>query len=211
LLLGTSLAATGCGTTEPDNDRIVGTLPGWGVVVNPPSAVFTYGLDRSEKNGGQQSGFMSSRSAPAEGSMTFYQQIRADNYRGKRVRWSGWVQTRGIVGQISDGGGLWMTIYYPGEDGTGDKRARAETTGFRGTAGWRQVSVVLDVPPNAIGFYVAVWIQGPGELWVDDFALEEVGTSVTTTASVVSDSSPGALQSFATRGLLPENLGFEGL
>jgi hypothetical protein len=208
-LLGTSLIAIGCRSTEPEVDRSEGVTPaGWGVS-NPAPHLYTYGLDRSQKHGGGQSAFVSGLGPGSN--FSFSQSIRADNYRGKRVRWSGWIRTRDVVGSVDDGGGLWVAIYYPSEGGVGERRVRAETTGFRGVTEWHQMSVVIDVPSNAVGFIMGVYIWGPGNLWVDDFALEEVGTGVTPTASDVIDTPSGVLQSFATRGLLPGNLGFEEL
>jgi hypothetical protein len=211
VLLGTSLIAIGCGSTEPKADRTEGVIPdGWGAT-NPAPQLFTFGIDRSEKHGGQQSAFVSGRQGASVSNFSFGQSIRADNYRGERVRWSGWIRTRDVVGSFDDGGGLWVAIYYPAEGGVGERRVRGEITGFRGNTEWHQMSVVLDVPSSAVGMIMGVYLWGPGHLWVDDFVLEEVGTGVMTTASVVSDSPSGVLASFATRGLVPENLDFEGL
>ena len=71
--------------------------------------------------------------------------IRADDYRGKRVRFSAYVKTHD-VSAASSGAGLWMRV-----DGNGGILAfdNMQNRPIMGTTDWKLVSVVLDVPNDA--------------------------------------------------------------
>jgi hypothetical protein len=46
---------------------------------------------------------------------------------------------------------------------------------------WARYDVVLDVPSNAVGVSFGVLLFGPGQVWLDDVALERVGNNVALT------------------------------
>ena len=56
-------------------------------------------------------------------------------------------------------------------------RNRAES----GTTDWHEVSIVLDVPLDALGIVIGAMRQGGGTLFIDDMKLEVVGNSVPST------------------------------
>ncbi|MBI4477563.1 MAG: transcriptional regulator [Acidobacteria bacterium] len=140
--------------------------------------------------------------APADVFGTMMQLVRADAYRGKRVRLGAYGKSRDVV----IGAGLWMRI-----DGA-DKRALAfdNMTGrrIRGTTNWTRWAVVLDVPADAALIAFGVLVTGPGELWVDDFVLETVGHEVRTTG-LKPDTRPAKVMIPANTPMRPVNLGFE--
>ncbi len=101
--------------------------------------------------------------------------VGADDYGGKRIRWSAWVKGRALVGPIA---GLWMRVDGAGVvTGYDNMSNRAKT----GTTDWHQVSIVLDVPVDALGIQVGAMRLGGGVLFIDDIKLEIVGTDVPTT------------------------------
>src|SRR5262249_35971459 len=136
------------------------------------------------------------------------QEIQADTYRGKPVRLQGWGrQIRAVGSDI----GLWMRIDGPGV-----------TLGFDnflsrpllGTAGWHQVSIVLDVPTNAIGITFGALMSGKGELLVDDMSFDVVPATGPTTNQLLEPTptttdSATFVQIYSATPKVPINLDFE--
>jgi hypothetical protein len=154
--------------------RAIGVPPGWQGAVGSPAA-YEIGLDRVEHHGGRSSAYITGPRFITPDFGVFSQAVRADNYRGKRVRLSAWVKGRGLVGPVA---GLWMRVdgagVVTGYDNMGN---RAEI----GTTDWHEVSIVLDVPSDALGIIIGAMRQGGGTLFIDDMKLEPVATSVPST------------------------------
>jgi C-terminal processing protease CtpA/Prc len=169
---------------------------------------FRIGIDRSVKHGGSASGHVTAGSSPSVGFGTLTQAVRAENFRGKRVRWSGYVKTQdvGLAGAM-----LWLRV-----DGDGATLAfdNMQARAIRGTTDWTLVSVVLDVPDDAEGIAFGFLLASSGEGWVDDAAFEIVGADVPVTSSSPRGSNPGELAQqrarYAQMPLTPRNLNFEG-
>jgi hypothetical protein len=51
----------------------------------------------------------------------------------------------------------------------------------RGSTDWRDYSIVLNVPPEGIKASFGIILEGPGTVWVDDFAFSFVGPEVPAT------------------------------
>lgn len=206
---GVLLTVLACGGAEELTgvpDRTVASPTGWfggSSVANN----FLVGFDRGIKHSGGAAGFIESASVTVEGFGSLAQQIKADRYRGQRVRWSAWVRQRDLAGF---GAGLWMRIDGPGiVQGFDNMLDRP----LIGTAGWHEVSIVLDVPTNAIGIIMGALVSGPGELVVDDFKFETVGKDIGLTrpvsASPLGADSATAVATYARANLSPVNLDFE--
>lgn len=152
------------------------------------------------------------------------QSIRADHYRGRRVRLSGYLRT-----VAADEARLWVRV----DDDSGVVGSDfMERRAVRGTSEWRRYALVVDVPRNARGLTFGVLLNGRGEIFVDDLALDVVGNDcpttghagglgdqVRTTASIHVDGSTSEtyrderalpLHAYADASLEPENLDFEG-
>lgn len=183
--------------------------PGW-VAGGSSSTAYVLGLDRGNVHGGKAAGYIASVSSSPSGFASLTQSIRADAYRGRRVRWSAWVRPTKIGG---GGAGLWMRVDGPGVfEGFDNMSDRP----ILGTSDWRQVSVVLDVPMDAIGISCGVLLAGPGDIVADDFRLDIVGPETPPT-SQSSSATPSGVDSAVTTARyarLPTtgvNLDFEGL
>lgn len=169
---------------------------------------FRVGMDRSVQHAGRASGRITARSPSSAGFGALNQLVRADNYRGKRVRLSAYVRTRDVG---MNGAGIWLRI-----DGNGGMLAidNMQDRAIRGTADWRLVSVVLDVPVDAEGIAFGFLLASSGEAWVDDFALEIVGSDIDVTSHMSGPSDPTQLarqrEMYASKPLEPRNLNFEG-
>lgn len=104
---------------------------------------------------------------------TWMRQVEAADYRGKRVRITATVRTRGATRRVdfwarvqakdspSDGGGL----------GGDSEKLPADSE-------WTQDTIVLDVPPAADRIEYGVGIAGPGTLWLESAKLDVVGADV---------------------------------
>ncbi|MBL0938944.1 MAG: erythromycin esterase family protein [Gemmatimonadaceae bacterium] len=140
---------------------------------------YEIGLDVGVKRQGNGAAYLRSRTT-TQGTESFAavnQALNAAPYRGKRVRFSGWVQADSII----SGAGLWMRI-----DGAtrqvGFDNMLISRRPIVGTATWHQVSVVLDVPQEAISLTLGALITGRGTLRVDDVTLDTVALTTPVTA-----------------------------
>lgn len=156
---------------------------------------FRAGVDpRVSRNGGA-SGYLASWTAVPPLYGTLMQQVDAERYRGKRVRFAGWLRTEDV--DHDDGwAGLWLRI-----DGSAGKRLAYDSTDeapVRETADWTRLAVVLDVPERAEALSFGFMLVGSGQVWADDLEFEQVGRDV----SVTGEPRPGLPKQ-------PMNLGFE--
>jgi erythromycin esterase len=197
----------------PVTTRTVGIPAGWGGGTGQPAA-YTIGTESGNVHGGSWAAYLTNAvlSPPASAFATLTQLFRADAYRGRRLRWSGWVRPVNVSASAS---GLWMRIDGPGVMQGFDNM---QTRPVLGTSEWQRVSVVLDVPQDAIGIALGALFAGTGELQVDDLALDVVGTDVATTNTLTApqpepapfDSATIAAE-YARDPSAPSNLDFEGV
>jgi hypothetical protein len=149
---------------------------------------FRVGLDGSVGRSGGASGHVTAASKSPDGFGALSQIIRAEAYRGKRVRFSAYVKTRDVSGAM-----LWMRV-----DGNGGMLAfdNMGNRPLRGSADWTRASVVLDVPAEAEGILYGLILASGGEAWIDDASLEVVGMDVpsTNTVPATMDASKAAQQ-----------------
>jgi C-terminal processing protease CtpA/Prc len=168
---------------------------------------FRIGVDRAVQHGGMASGHITARSSEASGFGALSQVVRADSYRGKRVRFSAFVRTRDARGT---GAGLWMRV-----DGEGGILAfdNMQHRAIIGTADWTRVAVVLDVPQDAEGIAFGFLLMASGEAWIDDATFEVVGSDVAGTNTMAPSADPTHLAQqramYAGAPLWPSNLDFE--
>ncbi|WP_199098921.1 hypothetical protein [Dyella sp. ASV21] len=109
---------------------------------------------------------------------TLSQGIDATDYRGKRVRLSGYLRTKNAGKSM-----LWLRIddaeRKPISMDNMDQRA------VRGDTDRRNYAVVLDVPDSAHALVFGVILDGRGDVWADGLKLEVVGKDVPTTTNVM--------------------------
>lgn len=120
---------------------------------------------------GRVSAHIHSREPGYKGNAALTQHVLADDYRGKRVRYSAWFKTSGVAKTPTAGIALFMRI-------DGQTRTLGYfSTGvrlFHSSAGWEQFSVVFDIPEETMGFALGVDVHASGDFWVDDGKLEVV-------------------------------------
>jgi hypothetical protein len=156
------------------------TPQGWFAAGQRPRD-YEMSTDRSTVHGGSASASVKCIAPKAEGFGTLMQTFAADAYRGKRVRFSGYVRSA----KVADWAGLWMRV-----DGAAGGANGPEALAFdnmqkrpiKGTTDWTQYEIVLDVPERAQEIAYGILLSHTGQVWMDDLKVEVVGTDVTTTA-----------------------------
>lgn len=125
---------------------------------------------------------------PGEGFVGIMQSFSADNYLGKRVRFSALAKSEDIEGY----GGLWMRV----DDVGGGSSAfdNMQDRGIEGTTDWTPYSVVLDVSQEAQGIFFGILMPGTGQLWITNVNFEIVDEYVPTTGRRQRATEPGNLE-----------------
>jgi hypothetical protein len=160
---------------KPPRDDGAG-LKGWIITGSSPRD-YEFVVDPEGGREGRRAARVASCTAVPTGFGCLMQQIMADDYRGHRVRWSGYLKTE----HVADWCGLWMRI-----DGHGKNILEFDNMQSRprtGTTDWHRCEVVLDVAVEAQAVAFGVLITGAGTVWMADVALEIVGRDVPVTSS----------------------------
>jgi hypothetical protein len=118
------------------------------------------------------------------------QNFDAGNYRGKRIRLTGWVRSEDVTGAA----GLWMKV---GGNNSCDRHSTAyahnycsmpcensdnmENRRMVGTEDWTRCEIVCDVPDGASNISYGARLFGAGQIWFENLKIEVVGRNVKTT------------------------------
>ena len=156
-------------------------LNGWSQAGSKPKSYSLF-KDKTNAHAGHNTVKYQSIENVTDGFGTMMQMMKAKQYRGKRIKLSGYIKSENVTGSA----GLWMRV-----DGQGDTvlafdnmRDRAIT----GTTPWKKCEVVLDVAQmesSAIGF--GVRLSGNGTIWVSGLNLSVVDKSVPCTGIPAND------------------------
>lgn len=108
---------------------------------------------------------------------TLMQVFKAKNFRGKRIRLSGHIKTKGAFGVVAEdgGAGLWLRV-----DGKDEMLALDNMDDRRiiGTADWTLCEIVLDVPEESEAIALGLMLTGYGRAWLAGLSMDEVGPEV---------------------------------
>jgi hypothetical protein len=184
---------------------IVSGLPsGWERMFSRAADLYRIYVDSEIKHGGQASASLKFNCGGHQYPwVSLAQPIAADEYRGKRVRLSGWLKT-------VDAGeaGLWMRV-------DGEQRMLAfdnmSDRVVSGTTDWKMYSVVLDVPDDAKNIFLGVLLTGKGQTWADDLTFEVVGRKIAVTNKALAENIDNPDRAKIPKATIkrPINLGFE--
>jgi erythromycin esterase len=214
LLLAITSLYFGCGFPEdasgpPPLEVAPGPPEEWNGTIGEQGGI---GTTVTERHGGKYAFYVT---GPTSGRVTSATQpailsqfIRADDYRGKRIRLSAWVKPLDVSGAIY--AGLWMRVDGATQMASFDNMSNRPVNG---SGDWRQISVVLDVAPDAVGIALGILFSARNTLLIDDVSLEVVGKDVPSTNQITTPAprdSATILSLYSVSGTLPMNLDFEG-
>jgi hypothetical protein len=151
---------------------------GWFKAGSHP-AEYEMGLDTSIRHDGKASAFVKATAQELHGFGTLMQTAAPGDYRGKRVRFSGYVKSENVK---SGWAGLWFRIDGPKQEMLGFDNM--EPRAIKGTTDWTRYEIVLDVPDTADALAFGVLLAGNGEVWMDDLKFEIVPSTVPVTGTL---------------------------
>lgn len=158
---------------NPVAPTMSGMPVGWIRTPSYSSNGYSMTVDTNIKHGGKASALIKLTCGGENEFGSLGQILSADNYLGKRVRFTGWLKT-----ENADSAVLWMRVdgnrHLLGFDNMLDRAAT-------GTTDWKQFEIVLDVPTEAVNIVVGTFLSGKGQMWADDLKLEIVGSEVPST------------------------------
>ncbi|MEY9974676.1 AraC-like DNA-binding protein [Lysinibacillus sp. RC46] len=150
-------------------------IKGWFISGSHPYN-YEIGIDQETVHQGKASGYLKSKTVQEPDEFaTMMQQFKANEFRNKRVKLSGFIKTENVK-QFS---GLWMRVDTASEDILQfDNMSDRPITG---TNSWNRYSIVLDVPENSAIISFGILLTGKGEVWLDGLSFEVVDKDTPTT------------------------------
>jgi len=103
------------------------------------------------------------------------QTIDADQYRGKRIRYSTFAKTKRVEGWT----GAWIRIDSPHSEFRGYEDTH--NVNLQGDRDWTALSLVVDVPDDARSIELGLSQEGSGTTWFGPVSVETVDNNVRTT------------------------------
>jgi hypothetical protein len=131
--------------------------------------------DSYDPYSGYFSVYLTSAVSRPQGYVTLMQVIKADNYKGERICFSGYVKAK----FVSDWAGLWMRV----DDVIGRPLSfdNMNERPIVGNSDWVKYEVVLDVPTNSSEISFGVLLDGSGQIWIDNLEIKVVGLDIPVT------------------------------
>ena len=191
--------------------QVRGQLPtGWAAANPRAGAVweaYEVGVDRNVKHMGEASAYIRALGASPQGFMALVQGFRADQYRGRRLRFSGYIRVQAVAEYAT----LWVQLFGDGGTVGFDNMGNRPV---KGTADWAKYEIVLDVPESSVGVSFGFLLHGPGQAWFDDLTFDVVGQDVpTTNMTAANRTNPANSETdrmfWMNQPAQPANLGFE--
>jgi len=152
----------------------------WNIAGSKPEA-YVIQVDPAQKSAyGKSVSLTSKGDANETTTATLMQAIKADDYRGKRVRFAGYIKGQGVKSWA----GLWMRVNDAADKAT--ILDNMEKRAFRGDGDWRKFEVVLDIPGDSAKISFGMLLVGQGRIWVSglDFQIVDATVPVTAKSSV---------------------------
>jgi hypothetical protein len=148
---------------------------GWVLAGSKPMDYET-GTDRTAIYNHHPSAFLRGKKPVGEGFGTLMQEVAAGKYAGKRVRLSAFSK----ADDIENWAGVWMRV---DKESTVLAFDNMQDRPLKGSIGWHNREVVLDVPQDATGIAFGVLLTGSGTVWLNSVKLEVVGPEVPVTSN----------------------------
>ncbi|MBW8899142.1 MAG: transcriptional regulator [Massilia sp.] len=143
--------------------------PNWSMMGQNPDK-FTAGVDPSPEGHGAK--FLRNKSGDGAAWASLGQSVLAQRYVGQRVRFRARLRTQ----DPSSWAALWMSINT--REGSTVAFSNTQDNPVKGSAGWQERSIVLDVPADAGVITFGMIGAGTGQAWMEPLAFETVGRDV---------------------------------
>jgi len=147
-------------------------LPAAWVVTGAAPQKFSSGIETSDVGGVRGAKFLRNKTDDAQAWAALAQRISAQRYLGQRLQFKARIKTA----DIGNYAGLWMRVDTPYRHGVAFYNSSDKP--IRGSTGWQERSVTLDVPADASAITFGVIGSGTGQVWIDALTLEPVGRGV---------------------------------
>jgi hypothetical protein len=125
------------------------------------------------KTSGRQLGFIKSLNPSKRGFGTLMRTAGVEAFRGKRIQLTSYIKT-----VKAKSAGAWFRV-------NGEKKTLAfdnmSDRRIRGTQDWKQVSLVLDIPEDAVTVSYGIMLEGKGKVWFEQPVFQVVDLTVRTT------------------------------
>jgi len=104
------------------------------------------------------------------------QEIKADRYRGQRMRWYGYLRTEDVGSVWNDDprSGRGAGLYVIGDSRADTVLYAMTRDGLIGTNSWTRVEMVFDVPTQSLLITIGFFLAGKGRVWAAGFGFEEI-------------------------------------
>lgn len=154
---------------------------------------YAVGVEHGEGVEGNSCAYITSKEIKPVGSCNLVQEIKAENYRGERVRLSGYIKSKFIS--------YWAGLFLIVEDAIGRPVSydNMQNRPVVGSSEWIKYEIVLDIPQNSERILFGAALNGKGTVWIDDLKLLVVSKNVPVTD----------LSSRDPSSLYPVNMNFE--
>jgi hypothetical protein len=165
------------------------------------------GIDTAITQHGHKSAFIESVSENPEGFSTLMQQCNVKDYKGKRVKMTGYLKTQGADATAS----MWSRV----DDFDKKIVADFDNMGDRpisGNSDWTKCEIVFDVPDSKCAVAFGFIFSGTGKIWIDNVSFEIVSNTTEKTAFSLNQDLPEEMTSRIPDVLpekVPANLDFE--
>jgi hypothetical protein len=155
---------------EDSTEVMGGRPPGWEYLQHGGKPSFEFVIDDQVAKDGKHS--LRIKRTGTEPYCLVSQTIKADRFRGKRVRLTAFVRLDNVESFGRGASGVYLLLKSDGGGSRSfdDMRDRP----LRGTKPWTEVNVEIDVPSAAAIIELGAGLTGSGTLWVDAFKLEVV-------------------------------------
>jgi hypothetical protein len=176
---------------------LVGTLmaydvpKGWIISGTRPNE-YEMGVDVGAGQGGKNAATIRSYKKEVNGYGRLVQSFSADNYKGKRLKLSGFLKTN----NVDEWAGLLMKIESKTVNPYTRREGRKVITSdnmynrfIHGTTDFTKYEIVLDVPDSAAYIEFGARLTGAGQIWFDRLKFEVVGNDVPLTSSELKEPS----------------------
>ena len=164
--LSTKLTAQSSGTYK--------TIKDW-TYWQPASANYEMALEKNSESTNQDVFTIKSVKSNINDFGTLMKKTTIDLYSGKTVKMTGYIKSD----KVKSWAGLWMRVDYYSEAVLAFDNMHKKPV--KGTTEWTKYEIVLFVPLEATSISYGVLLDGTGQIWLKDVALEIVDDSIAET------------------------------